>query len=92
MRLAFDKKKKNAVGHIYRPINDFCDNFLIECFNKIALLDNDCILMGNSNIDLLKSNANNGTSKFLEVVTSYFFCSLYSATYTSCWFVRNTNR
>ena len=73
MRLAFDKKKKNAVGHIYRPINDFCDNFLIECLNKIALLDNDCILMGNSNIDLLKSNANNGTSKFLEVVTSYFF-------------------
>ena len=35
------------------PINDSCDNFLIECLNKIALLDNTCILMGEFNIDLL---------------------------------------
>ena len=55
------------------PINDFCDNFLIECLNKIALLDNTCILMGDFNIDLLKSNAKNVTSKFFEVVTSCFF-------------------
>ena len=37
---SFDKKKKVIVGLIYRhphmPINDFCDNFLIECLNKIA--------------------------------------------------------
>ena len=55
------------------PINDSCDNFLIECLNKIALLDNTCILMGDFNIDLLKSHANNATSKFLEVMTSCFF-------------------
>ena len=55
------------------PINDSCDNFLIECLNKIALLDNTCILMGDFNIDLLKSNANNVTSKFLEVMTSWGF-------------------
>ena len=55
------------------PVNDFCDNFLIECLNKIALLDNTCILMGDFNIDLLKSNAKNVTSKFFEVVTSCFF-------------------
>ena len=42
---------------------------------------------------LLKQQANNITSKFLEVMTScFFFCSLYSATYTCCWFTRNTYR
>ena len=61
-------------------INDFCDTFLIECLNKIALFDNTCILMGDFNIDLLKSHANGVTSKFLKVMTSCFFCSLYSAT------------
>ena len=91
----FDKKKKIIVGLIYphphMQINDFCDNFLIECLNKIALLDNDCILMGDFKIDLLKLSADNVTSKFLEVITSCSFCSLYSATYTRCWFIRNTN-
>ena len=61
------------------PIND-----LIECLNKIALPDNTCKLMGYFNIDLLKSHANNVTSKFLEVMTSRFFCSLYSATCACC--------
>ena len=51
-------------------INNFCDNFLIECSNKLALLGNTFILMGDFNIDLLKSHANNVTSKFLEVMTS----------------------
>ena len=55
------------------PINNFCDNFLIECLNKIALLDNTCILMGDFHIDLLKSHANNVTPKFLEVMTSCVF-------------------
>ena len=54
-------------------INDFCDNFLIECLNKIALLDNTCILMGDFNINLLKSHASNVTLTFLEVMTSCFF-------------------
>ena len=47
-KISVDKKKKNIVGLIYRhphmPINDFCDNFLIECLNKIALLEITCIL------------------------------------------------
>ena len=37
--------------------------------NKIAFLDNNVILMGDLNIDFLKSHANNVTSKFLEVMT-----------------------
>ena len=78
IEISFDKKeKKNIVSLIYwhphMPVNDFCYNFLIECLNKIALLDNTCILMGDFNFDLLKSNANNVTSKFLEVMTSCFF-------------------
>ena len=58
------------------PINDFCDNFSIECLNKIALIDNTCIFMGDLDINLLKSHANNVTSNFLEVMTSFFvfFC------------------
>ena len=55
------------------PVNDFHDNFLVQCLNKIALLDNTCILMGDFNINLLESHANNVTSKFLEVMTSCFF-------------------
>ena len=74
IEISFDEKKNIIVGLIYRhphmQINDFYDNFLVEYLNKIALLDNTCILMGDFNIDLLKSNANNVTSKFLEVMTS----------------------
>ena len=92
----FDKKKNVIVGLIYRhphmPINDFCDNFLIECLNKIVLLDNTCILMGDFYIDLLRSHANIVTSKFLEVRNSFFLCSLYSGFYTRCRFIRDTNR
>ena len=39
----------------------------------MVLLGNTCILMGDFKIDLLKSHANNVTSKFLEVMTSCFF-------------------
>ena len=73
-------------------INDFCDNFLIKCLNKIARLDKTCILMGDFNTDLLKSHESNVTSKFLEVMTYYFFYLLYSVTYTCCCFFHNTNR
>ena len=66
IKINFDKKKKIIVGLIYRHPR-------IECLNKIALLDNTCILMGDFNIDLLKSHANNVTSRFLEVMTSCFF-------------------
>ena len=39
----------------------------------MVLLDNTCVLMGDFNIDLHKSHANNVTPKFLEVMTSCFF-------------------
>ena len=44
--------------------------------NKIALLDNSCMLMGNFNIDCvtsLKYLGNNVTSKFSKVMISCFF-------------------
>ena len=72
-------------------INDFCDIFLFECLNKIAPFYNTCILMGDFNVDLRKSHTDNVTSK-LEVMTSCFFCSLYSATYACCWLICNANR
>ena len=69
IEISFDKKEIIIVGLIYRHphmlINHFCDNFLIECLNKIALLDNTCTPMCDFSIDLLKSHANNVTSKFL---------------------------
>ena len=49
------------------PIKDFCDNFLIECLNKIDLPDNTWILMGDFNIDLRTLHANNATSCFFAV-------------------------
>ena len=60
IEISFDEKKNIIVGLIYRhphmQINDFYDNFLVEYLNKIALLDNTCILMGDFNIGLLKSS------------------------------------
>ena len=42
IEISFDKKKKIIVGLIYRhpciPINDFCDNFSIECLKKYLFL------------------------------------------------------
>ena len=64
--------------HSRMPINDFCDDYLIEYLNKIAILDNPCILMGDFKINLLKSHASSVTSKFLEVMAFCFFCSLCS--------------
>ena len=55
------------------PINGFRDNFLIECSKKTSFLDNTYILMGDFNVDLLKSHSSNVTSIFLEVMTSWFF-------------------
>ena len=82
IEISFDKKTKIIFGLIHRhrrmPINDFCDDYLIEYLNKIAILDNTCILMTEFKINLLKSHASNVTSKFLEVMTFCFFCSLYS--------------
>ena len=76
IEISFDKKKNIIVGLIYRHphklIIGFCDNFLIECLNQIALLDNTCILMGDFNIDLLKSNGNNVTSNFIGSMISCF--------------------
>ena len=48
--------------------------------NKIALLDNTCMLTGNFNIDwvtLLKYLANNVTSKLLKLMISCFFFFRY---------------
>ena len=78
IEISFDEKKKNycwsvIYRHPHMPINDFCDNFVTACLNKIALLDNTCILMGDFNINLLKSNPNNVAPNFLEVMTSCFF-------------------
>ena len=55
---------------------------LIQCLNKIALLDSTCTLMGDSNIDLLKSPENNVPSKFLEIITSCFLFHLFSNGHT----------
>ena len=79
LEIGFDKKKKNIIGLIYwHPIcwlMIFVIFFLIECLNKIYLLDNTWILMCDADIDLLKLHANNVTSKFLEVMTSCVFVS-----------------
>ena len=91
IEISFDKKTKIIFGLIHRhrrmPINDFCDDYLIEYLNKIAILDNTCILMSEFKINLLKSHANNVTSKFLEVMTFCFFLFLIFS-----WFICNTYR
>ena len=77
IELIFENKKNIILGCIYRhphcSINDFCDNYITDLLNHISHIDKPCILMGDFNIDLLKSNSNNATAKFLEIMNSSFF-------------------
>ena len=73
------KKMKKLLLFLFTGIPIY---HLIQCLNKIALLDSTCTLMGDFNIDLLKSHENNVPSKFLEIITSCFLFHLFSNGHT----------
>ena len=74
------KDRKNlVVGCVYRhpssdiPITEFAEKHLEPIINKISKEKKECMLMGDFNIDLLKSGGDNTASKFYNNLTSYFF-------------------
>ena len=74
------KDRKNlVVGCIYRhpssdiSISDFTEKYLEPIIYKINKEKKECVLMGDFNIDLLKTGGDNAASKFYNTMTSYFY-------------------
>ena len=74
------KNRKNLViGCMYwHPssdisITDFAEKHLEPILHKISKEKKEFILMGDFNIDLLKSNGDNAAGKFYNTLSSYFF-------------------
>ena len=70
-------RKNLIVGCIYRhgsgiKIREFTNEFLEPILEKINK-KKDCSLMGDFNVDLLKSNDNNSAGEFYNMFSSYFF-------------------
>ena len=71
-------RKNLIVGCIYRhgsgiKIREFTNEFLEPILEKINKEKKDCSLMGDFNVDLLKSNDNNSAGEFYNMFSSYFF-------------------
>ena len=74
------KDRKNLViGCVYRhpssdiSVSDFADKYLEPIMSKIHREKKECVLMGDFNIDLLKSSGDNAAGKFYNSLSSYFF-------------------
>ena len=72
-------KKNLVVGCIYRhgsstlPLNEFTNDHLEPILQKISKEKKECVLMGDFNVDFLKSFNNNAASEFYNTLSSYFF-------------------
>ena len=71
-------RKNLIIGCIYRhpsgiPIRDFTNDHLEPIMEKISKERKECALMGDFNVDLLKSSGNNAASDFYNTFSSYFF-------------------
>ena len=72
-------RKNMIVGCIYRhpsssiSINDFNSNYIEPLLNKISSEGKLCSLMGDFNIDLLKSDIRNDFNDFYNSLSSHFF-------------------
>ncbi len=71
-------RKNLVVGCIYRhpsgmPIRDFTNSQLEPILEKISKERKECALMGDFNVDLLKSSGSNAASDFYNMFSSYFF-------------------
>ena len=70
-------RKNLIVGCIYRhpseSVHDFITKYLEPNLIKINKERKECALMGDFNIDLLKSNNNNSANDFFNTMSSYFY-------------------
>ena len=73
----FNKQKNIIFGCIYRhpstSITDFNENFLTPLLQKLSLEKISCCLMGDFNINLLKTASNTCVSVFYQMMSSSFF-------------------
>ena len=79
VELILKDRKNLIVGCIYRhpssdiSVNDFAEKYLEPIMYKIQREKKECVLMGDFNVDLLKSSGDNAASKFYNTLSSYFF-------------------
>ena len=72
-------RKNLVVGCVYRhsssdmSIADFTEKHLEPILYKVNKEKKECVLMGDFNINLLKTGGGNAASKFYNNITSYFF-------------------
>ena len=79
IEIKFQKKKNLIIGCIYRHpnskinIQEFNREFIDPLLHKINMENKQCILMGDFNIDLLKSDTNGDTNDFFNTLSSSLF-------------------
>ena len=78
IELIFPDRKNLVVGCIYRhgsgiPLREFTSNHLEPILEKISTEKKECVLLGDFNVDLIKSNDNNAAGDFFNMFSSYFF-------------------
>ena len=76
IEIIFPNRRNLIIGCIYRhpsskiSVKDFSNEHLEPILQKISKEKKECVLMGDFNVDLLKSN---GASEFYTNLSSYFF-------------------
>ena len=76
IEIKFNNRKDLIIGCVYRhpssklSINQFSDDHLEPLLNKIALENKECIIMGDLNINLLKTDNNSAYDNFYNTFLS----------------------
>ena len=78
IEIILPNRKNLIVGCVYRhgsgiPIRDFTSKYLEPIMEKIGNEKKECMLMGDFNVDLLKTTDNNAAGDFYNMFSSYFF-------------------
>ena len=79
IELVFPDKKNVVVGCIYRhpssqiSIHQFSSDYIEPMLKKISSDNKTCILVGDFNIDLIKTDINDDANEFFNIMSSYFF-------------------
>ena len=77
VELSLPNSKKYLIGCVYRhpntSVNDFTEDFILPLLNKLAFENKKCLIMGDFNIDLLKSSNNTAISNYYQTMCSFYF-------------------
>ena len=58
---------------MYCIVTDFAEKYLEPILHKVSKEKKECVLMGDFNVDLLKSTGDNAASMFYNSLSSYFY-------------------